>query len=244
MTETPAAGSPEPDDGGLLRAVKLTAPVATAYVPLGRALGVLVVKNGLDWFWAPLSAVFIYAGSMEFLAVGLIANAVPAVQVALVTLVVNFRHLFYGLSFPMHRLRTPLQRFYGIWSLTDEAYVITATGPGAELSGRQITVLQAVCQFWWAGSALVGALVGQLIPDSVVGFGFALTAMFVTLFVDSLRQNVVVANLLAAGLAILLAFLAERLWPGSFLIVGLLAYLACVTVRYLRAAPAQRAVLR
>lgn len=143
-----------------LVAVRLTAPVALAYVPLGLAFGVLMVKSGIAWFWAPLSALLIFAGSIEYLAVGLIAGGVPFVQVLVTAFVVNFRHLFYGLSFPLERIPGRWRKAYAVWALTDETYAITAAGPGARLSGFQITVLQVTSHVWWAGAALVGALIG------------------------------------------------------------------------------------
>lgn len=237
------AAAPAPQRRPFSRIVALSLPVASAYVPLGTALGVLVVKNDLAWFWAPVSALVIFAGSAEFLAVGLMAAAAPVLQVAVVALAVNFRHIFYGLTFPLHRVRNPLAKAYGVWALTDEAYALTLTGEGAELAGREITLLQGVCQFWWVGGALLGSLLGQVIPDNVVGFGFALTSMFVLLLVDALRTHLVVANVLGAVLSTVLAFASEALWPGTFLVVGLLAYLVWVTVRYLRADPWQRKVL-
>ncbi|GAA3746482.1 AzlC family ABC transporter permease [Salinactinospora qingdaonensis] len=213
-------------------AVRLTAPVAMAYVPLGLAFGVLVVKSGIAWYWAPLSAVLIFAGSIEFLTVSLIAGGVPFVQVAATAFVVNFRHIFYGLTFPLERIRDRLAKIYGVWALTDETYAITSAGEGAALNGFQITVLQLVSHFWWAGAAFTGALVGSIIPGYIVGFGFALTAMFVTLLVDSLRNNPSAFQIAAALSSVLVAVIADAFFPNWFLISGLAAYLVLMTGRY------------
>lgn len=83
----------------------LSAPIGLAFIPLGMALGFVVVHAGLDWWWAPTFAAVIYAGSLEFLMVPLVAAAAPVATVALTTLVVNARHVFYALSFPLHRVR-------------------------------------------------------------------------------------------------------------------------------------------
>src|SRR4051794_29010245 len=98
---------PRPDDGNddrtlldqAAQSVRLTVPVAMAYVPLGIAFGVLMVTSGINWYWAPLSALLIFAGSIEFLGVNLIVSGTSLLQVALTALVVNFRHAFYGLTF-------------------------------------------------------------------------------------------------------------------------------------------------
>ena len=82
--------------GGTGEAVRLTVPVAMAYIPLGVAFGVLLTASGISWYWAPLSTLLIYAGSIEFLAVGFMVAGLPLYQVAFTSLIVNFRHIFYG----------------------------------------------------------------------------------------------------------------------------------------------------
>ncbi len=216
-------------------AVRLTIPVAMAYVPLGVAFGVLLVTSGIRWVWAPLSALVIFAGSIEFLGVSLILAGVAVPQVALTALIVNFRHIFYGLSFPLGRLRTRTQKAYGVFALTDETYGITSAGAGSRLNGFQITVLQLVSHAWWVGGAALGALVGQVIPSHITGFEFALTAMFVTLAVDAVRASRDWELAAAAvGAAVLAYFVDHFIFDESFLFVGLLLYLGWVTMGYLR----------
>lgn len=239
MTEEKISDSPRNRVESRLRiqeireAVRLTIPVAMAYVPLGIAFGVLLVTSGINWYWAPLSTLLIFAGSIEFLAVGLMVSGVPLYQVGFTALIVNFRHIFYGLSFPIERLRTRSQKVYGVFALTDETYGITSAGAGSLLNGFQITVLQVVSHFWWFSGALLGSLVGQIIPEDVKGFGFALTAMFVTLAVDAVRSSRDFSLIVLALLCGTLAFFVDRyVYPESFLIVGLLSYLAAVSWLY------------
>lgn len=216
-------------------AIRLTIPVAMAYVPLGIAFGILLVTTGINWYWAPLSALLIFAGSIEFLSVSLMASGIPIFQVALTVLVVNFRHIFYGLTFPIRRLQARLQKIYGVFALTDETYAITAAGQGARLNGFQITTLQVVSHMWWVGGSLMGSLIGQVIPSSIRGFGFALTAMFVTLAVDAMRTSKDYTLLGLAAIAGIGAFFADRyIFKDSFIFVGLLVYLALVTGLYVK----------
>lgn len=216
-------------------AVRLTLPVGMAYVPLGIAFGVLLVTSGIRWVWAPLSALVIFAGSIEFLGVSLILAGVTVPQVALTALIVNFRHIFYGLSFPLGRLRTRAQKAYGIFALTDETYGITSAGAGSRLNGFQITVLQLVSHCWWVGGAALGALIGQVIPSDISGFEFALTAMFVTLAVDAVRASKNWELVGAALGAAVLAYIVDHfVFDESFLFVGLLLYLGWVTLGYLQ----------
>ncbi|MFF5634190.1 AzlC family ABC transporter permease [Streptomyces sp. NPDC012825] len=220
-------------EGGFGEAVRLTVPVAMAYIPLGVAFGVLLTASGINWYWAPLSTLLIYAGSMEFLAVGFMVAGLPLYQVAFTTLVVNFRHVFYGLSFPIDRLRGRARKAYGVFALTDETYGITSAGPGTHLTGRQITVLQVVSHVWWFLGALLGALLGQVIPESVKGFDFALTAMFLTLAVNAVRARRSATLVLLALGAGVVGHLVDRYVIGeSFLVVSLLLYVAVVSATY------------
>jgi 4-azaleucine resistance transporter AzlC len=218
---------------GLARPFRLSLPVAMAYEPLGIAFGVLVVTSGINWYWAPLSALSIFAGSIEFLSVGLAVSGVPITQVAVTALVVNFRHIFYGLSFPISRLGTRRQKAYGVFALTDETYGIVSAGEGSKMSGTEITALQLISHFWWVSGAFLGAVVGNLIPPSVKGWSFALTSMFLVLALDAAVARRSVGFISLAVISAAFAKLSDRfLIHGSFLIAGLFMYVLGVTVRY------------
>jgi 4-azaleucine resistance transporter AzlC len=78
--------------------------VALSIFPIGLAFGVLVVHSGLAWWWATVISSLIFAGSLEFLLVGLLVAVAPLTQIAVTTFLVNFRHVFYALSFPLHQV--------------------------------------------------------------------------------------------------------------------------------------------
>ncbi|MFT4021643.1 MAG: AzlC family ABC transporter permease [Acinetobacter sp.] len=211
---------------------KLSLPIATAYIPLGIALGIYVVSSGLDWYIAPLAALIIFAGSIEFLVVSFILSGLPLFTVAWTAFVVNFRHIFYGLSFPINTLQRPWQRIYGVFALTDEIYAITCVSKN-RLDGDSITLLQIMSQLWWVSATLIGALLGAIIPSSIKGFEFALTAMFLTMAMDATRHSrenkLIVYALISGGLG----WCAETyLIQSSFLVVGLLSYLVFITLDY------------
>jgi 4-azaleucine resistance transporter AzlC len=112
--------------------------VGLGFLPLGLAFGALVVQSGLDWWWAALSAVLIYGGSFEFLLIGLVTAAAPPVAIAGTAFMVNIRHVFYALSFPLHRVRGRLGKAYSTFALSDEAYALTAGGKARSWAGRRI----------------------------------------------------------------------------------------------------------
>ena len=106
----------------LWAAVPYTVPVMLGYLFLGAAFGVLIVENGFSVLWAFLMSTFIYAGSMQFAAISLMTSAFSPVSAFLLTLMVNARHLFYGLSMLKPFERMGKRKPYMIFSLTDETY--------------------------------------------------------------------------------------------------------------------------
>ena len=159
------------------------------YFPLGLSYGMFAVALGLDWWWAPLAAAVIYAGSIEFLVAQMLVVGAPLATAATTALFVNARHIFYGLSVPMERIRNPLLRAYAIHTLTDELYAVLASKPREELTPARMVAAGATAQFYWMGSAAVGALAASLIPFDLSFMAFAMTALFAVLAMDALRQS-------------------------------------------------------
>jgi len=217
----------------LLTVLKLTAPVAMAYIPLGIAFGIFLVASGINWYWAPLSALIIFAGSIEFLAVSFIVSGLPLGIVAWTTLIVNFRHIFYGLSFPIAQMTSPIQKIYGVYALTDETYAITSAGEGSQLDGQSITLLQIISHGWWISGALIGACIGTIIPPEIKGFEFALTSMFLILAVDAIRHSQDLGLVFYAVTSCIVGFVFEvYVIENSFLVSGLITYLLLISKDY------------
>lgn len=169
---------------------RYAAPVALGMVPLGLAFGLLVTQLGFSWWWAPIFSVIIYAGSLEFLLAAMIAGAAPLAQIAVTTLVVNSRHVFYALSFPLHQVRGRTARAYSTYALTDEAYALTTTAEAATWPGKKVVLLQVLLQAAWVGGTTLGALLGTALqPGAVQGFEFALTALFLVLAIEAYTVN-------------------------------------------------------
>ena len=207
----------------------LSAPIGLAFIPLGMALGFLVVHAGLAWWWAPAFAAVIYAGSLEFLMVGLAATAAPVATVALTTFVVNARHVFYALSFPLHRVRGFWGRLYSTYTLSDEAYAVGVSPEAQNWTTRPILLMQATFQFLWVSGATLGGLLGEALPiDRLQGLDFALTALFIVLAIDAYRQRPDRATALTAAVCATLAWLVV---PGQLLVSAFAAFTADLLVR-------------
>lgn len=213
--------------------------VGLGLIPLGLAFGLVMTQAGFAWWWTPIFSVVIYAGSMEFLAVQLVSAGVGPLSAAVTGFMVNFRHIFYGLTFPRHRISSPLGRAYSTYALTDETYAVisahTPTQPtgadSAQPTGTRILTVQIVCQLLWVIPGIVGALLGVVIPPEVQGMDFALTALFVVLAYEAFTSNRDFSlPLTAAVIAALVALVA----PNWLLMVALTVYFLVLLLRYAR----------
>lgn len=235
MSETPPQPERAEEESSstrseIARGVRDCWAVGLGLIPLGLAFGVLVVQTGFSWWWAPVFSFVIYAGSMEFLALSMVTGGVGVAASALTGFMVNFRHIFYGLSFPRHRIASPLARLYSTYALTDETYAIVSAIPREENpSGTRLLTIQVICQILWVGGGIAGALGGQLLPADLQGMEFALTALFLVLAWESFRNN---PDLSLPLTAVTLAVLAAVVVPGNLLMVALTAYFAVLLARF------------
>ncbi|MFI8239414.1 AzlC family ABC transporter permease [Streptomyces sp. NPDC085866] len=229
---TSAAPSPPPRPRSEARAAfEDSASVGLGFVPLGIALGVLVTHAGVGWWWAGLSSALIYGGSFEFLLIGMVTASAPLVSIAVSAFLVNLRHVFYALSFPLHRVQGRLGKAYSTFALCDEAYALTAGQQARSWPSRRILWLQLFMHLYWAGGATAGALLGSLVPDSVTGLDFALTALFTVLSLDAVRDRR--GDLPTPLLALLSALAARLLFPGQLLPVAFALFTAGLLARHL-----------
>ena len=163
-----------------------TLPVFTGYLFLGIGFGILLNQSGYGVLWALSMSLFIYAGSSQFLTVSLLASHASLISTALATLVVNARHLFYGISLIETYKNTGKAKPYMIFSLTDETYsLVTQNTPPEGMShSRYCFLVSLVDHIYWVTGCVLGSLAGEYIPINYEGVEFVLTALFVTLFVD------------------------------------------------------------
>ena len=191
--------------------------------PLGIALGLLVIQAGLPWWLAPALSLSVFAGSLELLLVGMIAAVAPLAAVALTTLVVNFRHVFYAFSFPLHLVRNRFAKAYAVYAMIDEAYAVSASLPPAQRSAPRLLAMQIACQTYWIGGGLVGVAVGAALPGPIKGLEFSLCALFTVLMLDALRTRGAIPSALLAAASVSVALV---LTPKVALFTALLLFVA------------------
>ncbi len=163
-----------------------TLPVMTGYIFLGLGFGIYLNENGYGLIWSLAMSLFIYAGSMQFVAVSLMTGGASLITAALTTLMVNARHLFYGLSMIDNYKNMGRKKPYLIFALTDETYSLVSReqSPEKENPGSYYFLVSLFDQIYWVTGSVLGSVAGKLIPINYEGIDFVLTALFVTIFVE------------------------------------------------------------
>ncbi|MDW7745124.1 AzlC family ABC transporter permease [Halomonas sp.] len=216
-----------------------TLPVVFGYLPLGAAFGILAIEVGIPAWGALLMSLLIYAGAGQFLAVTLLAAGAGLVEVAVATLMLNSRHLFYGLSLLRRFQGAGWRKPYLVFALTDETYsLLTSQAGDAGLDHAQAFRVSLLNQLWWVLGSMAGVLVGTTLAFDSRGIEFALTALFIVLTLEQarrLRQWLPFAIALATGLGAML------LLPDRHLLLGAIGAASLVLlVDYRRRQPGGR----
>lgn len=220
-----------PDLSAARRAAKLTLPVLCGYVFLGIAFGATLAQAGFGPAWALLISTCVYAGSLQFVMVPFLASGVSLVTVALTALMVNARHLFYGLSLIERFSKMGAMRPYMIFSLSDETYSVYCGMSGQESDGVMLRV-GLYDQLYWIAGSLIGAVLAQQLPFDLTGIDFSMTALFVVICVERAIDK---SNRLPMALGAVCALLSLLLLgPERFLAPALAATALLLTVMDVR----------
>lgn len=205
-----------------------TIPVLTGFLVLGLAYGMLMNSIGYGPWWSLLFSMAAFCGSMQFVAITFLVQPFVPLQCFLMTLMVNARHLFYGLSMLEKYKGTGKKKGFLIYYLCDETFAITSSSKvpdGMDKSEYYLTVTALDASYWWIASFLGGVL-GNMLAISMEGLDFALTALFVVLFIDQLKTKTnAISGLIGLGSTALclILFGADNLViPAMILIVAIL----------------------
>ena len=161
-------------------------PVMMGYIVLGIAFGMLLENKGYGVVYALLMSVFIYAGSMQFVAINLLTSGASLISAAIMTLLINARHMVYGLS--MIKKFDDMGKFklYMIFSLTDETYSLLVGSQVPEDCNQRyyLFLISFFDQCYWIIGSIIGAFVGSLMTINTTGLDFAMTALFVVIVLE------------------------------------------------------------
>ena len=212
-------------------AFPVTVPVLMGYLAIGIAFGLMLEAVGYNVIWAFFMSLTIYAGSGQYLGVELLATGAVLAQVALLTFLINFRHLVYGLSMLEKFRDMGRRKWYMIFSLTDETYALLAgTNPPPGIAPRDFYFAVAVLDHcYWVLGSVIGSVAGALIGFDTTGVEFAMTALFLVIAVDQWRSyRSHIPAILGAGATLLCLFVVGAdmmLLPALVIIVAVLMVL-------------------
>ncbi len=173
-------------------AFRAAIPVMTGYIVLSIGFGILLRAKGFGLPYALLMSLWIYAGSMQYVAVDLLAGGVSLLTTALMTLMVNMRHLFYGITMlERYRRFRPKYRGYSIFSLTDETFslVVNPALPENVPEDAYCFWVSLFDQLSWILGTAIGSLLGNIIPFDSTGIDFSMTALFVIIALEQWEQS-------------------------------------------------------
>ncbi|MCD7948255.1 MAG: AzlC family ABC transporter permease [Oscillospiraceae bacterium] len=218
------------DRKALAAAFPATMPVLAGYLSIGIAFGLMLQRIGFNFIWAFFMSVFIYAGSCQYMAVGLLASSATLTTVALMTFLINFRHLVYGLSMLEKFRGMGARKLYMIFSLTDETYALLSAvqAPVGVNAKNFYFAIALLDQCYWIVGAVIGAVAGALIPLDITGIDFAMTALFLVIAVDQWKAcKKHIPAILGAAAAVLFLVLvgAEQFLLPSLAVIVLVLVL-------------------
>lgn len=169
------------------KAFKESIPVMMGYLVLGFAFGVLLVSKGYPVYYALIMSLFIYAGSMQFVAISLLSTKSTILNAFIMTLMVNARHLVYGLSMLNRFDKMKALKPYMIFSLTDETFSLLVKD---EKQNKYVSFFISLFdQCYWIIGSLIGASIGSAITFNSKGLEFSMTALFVVIVIDQIKNN-------------------------------------------------------
>lgn len=161
-------------------------PVLAGYVVLGIGFGILMRDAGYGVLWTAAMSLFIYAGSLQYVGVGLLAGGASFLTTAITSLMVNARHLFYSISMIDKYKDAGKYKPYMIFALTDETYSLLCDGmtPSGVDTNQYRFLVSIFNHSYWVTGSIIGSLLGAVLPFSTKGIEFSMTALFVAAFTE------------------------------------------------------------
>lgn len=211
-----------------------TVPIAAGYLFLGASFGILAISQGLTPLITSLMSLFIYAGSMQFAAINVLQASFNPIGALILTLMVNARHAFYGITMLKPYSQMDWKKIYTIFGLTDETFSLTASLDIPDSINRNWVyfLITGLNQMYWVTGTLIGIFLSNLITFSTEGIEFVLTALFVTIFVE---QWLSTDDHTSALVGLLSAILALILFgSNNFLIPAMIGIIAFFLIQYLK----------
>lgn len=208
-----------------------TIPIMTGFLFLGIAYGIYMNSLGFSFVYPMVMAVCIFAGSMEFVAADLLCGVFSPIGTLLLTILVNARHLFYGISMLDRYSGTGKLKPYLVFGMCDESFSINLTAdiPPDMDKGLFMFFVTLLNQLYWVAGATAGGLVGSVISFNIEGLEFVMTALLYVLFLEQLLKE---KDYMSAAVGILCTALCLVIFGAdNFIVPSMAAILVCLALR-------------
>lgn len=212
------------------KAFPYTIPVLTGYLFIGIAFGVMYAEKGYSFLWAILMSLLVYAGSGQYLAVNFFVPGFSFIQVIFLTFMVNVRHVFYGISLLGKFNKMGKKRWYMIFGLTDETYSLLCTTnvPEDVDESKFLFAISILDHSYWVLGSAIGAIAGTVLPINSEGIDFAMTALFVVIFIEQWMEK---KNRIPELIGVAVAIVALIIFGASnFVLPAMLAIVALLFI--------------
>ena len=215
----------------LKAAFPYTLPICTGFLALGIAYGIYMNKSGFSFIYPMLMSLFIFAGSMEIVTVSLLLSAFDPLSAFLLTIMVNARHLFYGISMLEKYKNLGIKKWYLIFGMCDESFSIncSVTPPADVDHGWFMFFVTLLNHVYWVAGATLGGILGSYIKFSTKGIDFVLTALFVVIFLNQWDETSnhlpAIAGLLSSAVCLFLFGSGKFMIPAMIVIILVLTLL-------------------
>ena len=206
----------------ILQAFKITIPVFFGYLAIGIPFGLMLVSAGYPWWLAPIMSVLMYAGAGQYMAVALFSSGASMSVTAITMLLLNIRHIVYGLSLITPFKETGKWKPYLIFALTDETYALmtSCSVPDGVNPGKFYGAIALMDHSYWILGSFIGAVAGTLIPFSFDGVYFSLTELFAVLLIDKIKKSKDIVPPVIGAIATILAIIFV---PSQYILITSLA---------------------
>lgn len=208
-----------------------TIPIFAGFWFLGLTYGIYMNVSGFSFWYPMIMSLTIFAGSVEFVAVNMLLGAFNPIQALAMTLMINARHLFYGISMLDKFRGTGMKKIYLIFGMCDESFSINYTAhiPEDVDPGWFMFFVTLFNHLYWFSGSILGGIFGSLIHFNTQGLDFVMTAMFVVIFIEQwLKEKQHTSALVGLGISLicLITFGSDNfIVPAMFVIIGILTLL-------------------
>ena len=215
----------------LKRAFRDSLPIMAGYLALGIGFGVLLQRAGYSFLWAILMSCTMFAGSGQYAGVDFLSSGASILTAAFMTLIINARHFFYGFSLLDKYKGTGLVKPYLIFGLTDETYSVVCSAELDDTINRKqyYFFLTALDHLYWITGCVLGAVIGELLPFSMEGVGYSMTALFVVILVEQWLSS---KNHLPAILGIVTTAVCLLIFGSDYFIIPAMALISLELVLF------------